>query len=714
MHWGAYRCRFVVTVLLSAWFQVAIADKSGEDGLLTNTPERDNLMRNPGLELASSRSKAMFWQPFMIDFSYVSFSTSHSGKHALYLALEDDATSTNDAWRGVGQYVYVNQSIPVELELSAWAKGYRLSDPARVFVDLKYTDGTWDMDRTLLFTTGTFDWQQSSMLLHPRRPVEAAFVFVVLFGNARAAAYFDDFVLMERPDLPDPTSVRQLPDPAVFKSSLESSTCPDGALRVHHNFLQGSSETKPADVTLATQLSPDRVDRLQQLASRYQGPISAAVYVRDPEAEMRTLLDAWSSDQGSAMRAHATVHLVFPCAPTRAAALARDYPINFLRNVAWHLAPTEQLLLLDVDFMPSEGLHASLRARWPRLRRVRGLQRAVFVVPAFEMTGQYPWPKDKAELYSMVLDGQVKPVHEDKLASAHGATSYRRWYTATNAYEVEYQLQYEPYVLIAKDAPAYDDKFVGYGQDKVSHAYELSLADYRFVVLPDVFVIHLDHPVPKWRSDQNVTRVWVNWYSFVYDRERAHGGGLFSPNAGGVSGRELESSSKSPFCTDTCRYAKDGYCDDGGDGADYSGCPLGSDCTDCGDRTPAGFAETMKAAVEGRERRSRQHRALAAARGVAGPRAGGGGGARSSAPDSESCSEVRKLMSISTGELERCAISLETEQAAARDCLRRSERLTRQASDAEARYDRVLRERNIAVGAVVELRDQLAELALLR
>lgn len=33
-----------------------------ENDLLVNKPERDNLMRNPGLELASSRSKAMFWQ----------------------------------------------------------------------------------------------------------------------------------------------------------------------------------------------------------------------------------------------------------------------------------------------------------------------------------------------------------------------------------------------------------------------------------------------------------------------------------------------------------------------------------------------------------------------------------------------------------------------------------------------------------------------------
>eukprot|EP00900_Chrysochromulina_parva_P004319 jgi/Chrpa1/13889/Chrysochromulina_OHIO_Genome00024570-RA len=37
-------------------------------------------------------------------------------------------------------------------------------------------------------------------------------------------------------------------------------------------------------------------------------------------------------------------------------------------------------------------------------------------------------------------------------------------------------------------------------------------------------------------------------------------------------------------CTETCHYASDGECDDGGPGAEYSDCSLGTDCTDCGPR----------------------------------------------------------------------------------------------------------------------------------
>ena len=38
------------------------------------------------------------------------------------------------------------------------------------------------------------------------------------------------------------------------------------------------------------------------------------------------------------------------------------------------------------------------------------------------------------------------------------------------------------------------------------------------------------------------------------------------------------------LCSNTCNYAADGDCDDGGPNSDYSGCSLGTDCTDCGSR----------------------------------------------------------------------------------------------------------------------------------
>lgn len=39
------------------------------------------------------------------------------------------------------------------------------------------------------------------------------------------------------------------------------------------------------------------------------------------------------------------------------------------------------------------------------------------------------------------------------------------------------------------------------------------------------------------------------------------------------------------LCADTCQWANDGVCDDGGEGAESTACELGTDCLDCGSRT---------------------------------------------------------------------------------------------------------------------------------
>ena len=44
---------------------------------------------------------------------------------------------------------------------------------------------------------------------------------------------------------------------------------------------------------------------------------------------------------------------------------------------------------------------------------------------------------------------------------------------------------------------------------------------------------------------------------------------------------ELETSE---LCSDSCSFASDGECDDGGEGSDFAICDYGADCSDCGVR----------------------------------------------------------------------------------------------------------------------------------
>ena len=46
----------------------------------------------------------------------------------------------------------------------------------------------------------------------------------------------------------------------------------------------------------------------------------------------------------------------------------------------------------------------------------------------------------------------------------------------------------------------------------------------------------------------------------------------------------IDTSAAAPLCSNTCEYASDGDCDDGGPGSDFSVCEFGTDCNDCGPR----------------------------------------------------------------------------------------------------------------------------------
>lgn len=55
----------------------------------------------------------------------------------------------------------------------------------------------------------------------------------------------------------------------------------------------------------------------------------------------------------------------------------------------------------------------------------------------------------------------------------HAPTNYAKWRTATTPYKVEWEPDFEPYVVIRRDCPEYDQRFVGFGWNKVSHVMEL-------------------------------------------------------------------------------------------------------------------------------------------------------------------------------------------------------------------------------------------------
>ena len=61
-------------------------------------------------------------------------------------------------------------------------------------------------------------------------------------------------------------------------------------------------------------------------------------------------------------------------------------------------------------------------------------------------------------------------------------------------YEVCYESQWEPYYVVSRSAtPAYDERFSNQGGDKQAHALLMNALGYRFFVVRDHFMVHLDH-----------------------------------------------------------------------------------------------------------------------------------------------------------------------------------------------------------------------------
>ena len=112
-------------------------------------------------------------------------------------------------------------------------------------------------------------------------------------------------------------------------------------------------------------------------------------------------------------------------------------------------------------------------------------------MPAFE-TQRYrldEFPRSKAEVIRLLDEGTLFTFRYHEWTRGHDATNYGKWRTATTPYKVQWEADFEPYVVLPKSlVPAYDLRFVGFGWNKVSHIMELAFRGTEFIVLPNVFI----------------------------------------------------------------------------------------------------------------------------------------------------------------------------------------------------------------------------------
>lgn len=297
----------------------------------------------------------------------------------------------------------------------------------------------------------------------------------------------------------------------------------------------GAGAGAAADICLVTQLSLDRLARLEEQLVLWGGEVSAAVYLESghcPWEARHAVLSACSravarraaqsSDLGDVSWTVTLLHGLEESKDLSDYDLL--YPVNALRNAATAQARANLLLLLDVDFAPACGLFPLLAEAnaGARLRGSLLARRSCLVVPAFEPRAEPP--SCAAELLEAVKEGLAEPFHCRHFPQGHGPTDFPRWLAGgadapaptcgegalssdldgLDAYRVEYAEFFEPYVVVPRElVPRYDERFRGYGLNKVSHLYEMAVSwevDFSVVKSQEAFVAAPAHEKsPSWQ-----------------------------------------------------------------------------------------------------------------------------------------------------------------------------------------------------------------------
>jgi len=300
--------------------------------------------------------------------------------------------------------------------------------------------------------------------------------------------------------------------------------------------------------TLMVQFSLDRMWILKETCQRWKDPIVAVVYITKSASAPN--LREWQ----------------LLCPQMRIIPYqAKDedqswgYPVNRLRNVGLDTVNTSHVLVVDVDFVPSMNLHDTIR----EILHLRKKQRLVIdgmipehsdaiVVPAFERLLKVPCataeecgahlksdstfiPRTINELRGCVEKANCAVFQSNNNWEGHYSTRSASWLkgdfynpeimlpgnTTTrmiNHVSCFDSLRYEPYVVLRwcphdadvpkPVAPYYDERFYGYGKNKIEMISHLRFMGYQFSILPEGFIVHHPHP------DSEAKKTWNNVKDF--------------------------------------------------------------------------------------------------------------------------------------------------------------------------------------------------------
>jgi hypothetical protein len=342
--------------------------------------------------------------------------------------------------------------------------------------------------------------------------------------------------------------------PSVISPELQERTLLNQAIHYKHSSCPKHG-TESKSISLVMQTTFDRLPLLRLTCQRWKSsPLIVAVYLTQNEYDNK-----WNDILSEYNKLCNNNIVLLSHISKSHEERTLKYPINILRNEALDRVVSSHVLVIDIDMIPSDNLDSAILDTIDLAIERRmdddgdaGIDpKDAIVVPAFErkemggiecdtlekcqeyMKDDKFIPRTMTELKEKIVNDECIVFQSDVNQEGHMSTKTNEWiersYDSSSSYggleEIEcfQSLRYEPYVIIpwcalksnadqlimrspGPRSPYYDERFFGYGKNKIQQIAHLRTRAYQFMVMPPTgFITHFPHPISKTKKIWNDT-----------------------------------------------------------------------------------------------------------------------------------------------------------------------------------------------------------------
>ena len=262
-------------------------------------------------------------------------------------------------------------------------------------------------------------------------------------------------------------------------------------------------------VCLGAQTSLDRLNELIELVTTWSGPMSISVFVPDIELALGLKYINYLRSCYPAIRRQVSFHLTYPADHPGLQDLSSDqqldrldcgqpkqvldllleqrdeemlswrtsypYPQNLLRNLAKKGCQTNYTYISDIDMVPSPGMDLQLESFLMKDQERNNCTQCAFVIPTYEISlNSSHLPQNKTELLEFLKEKEAQQFHITVWSLNQKSSNLERWEKIPEtdeldiAYKVINKYPYEPIYVSRGNIPAFDERFIGFGNTRNS------------------------------------------------------------------------------------------------------------------------------------------------------------------------------------------------------------------------------------------------------